>query len=160
MLVVADTSPLIVLCNIEQIDILPALFQRVVVPPQVLDELRQTNRTKAVLDFMTRPPAWLNVRSPSAIETIPAPDAGELAAISLAMEVRAELLLIDETRGRKAARDRRIRITGTIGVLELAADERLVNLRDAFARIKKTDFWISHDLLDERLRRHEERRTR
>lgn len=77
---------------------------------------------------------------------------GELAAISLAQELKADLLLIDESRGRQAAADRQIPFTGTIGVLELAADEKLLDLRDAFERVKKTDFWISHELLEERLK--------
>jgi hypothetical protein len=37
-------------------------------------------------------------------------------------------------------------------VLELAAEQRLLDLEDAFARLKKTDFWISPQLLDERLK--------
>lgn len=40
---------------------------------------------------------------------------------------------------------------GTIGVLELAATWHLLDLREAFDRVKRTDFWISHKLLDERL---------
>lgn len=62
------------------------------------------------------------------------------------------MLLIDEVRGRKAAADRNIPFTGTVGVLELAAEQRLLDLQDAFERVKKTDFWISPQLLDERLK--------
>ena len=43
--------------------------------------------------------------------------------------------------------------------LEMAADQGLLDLKDAFARVKKTDFWISHDLLDDRLRQHAVRTT-
>ncbi|HVA50702.1 MAG TPA: DUF3368 domain-containing protein [Pirellulales bacterium] len=68
------------------------------------------------------------------------------------MELKADLLLIDDSQGRKAAASRQIPFTGTIGVLELAADRGLLNLRDAFERVKQTDFWISPDLLDERLK--------
>jgi hypothetical protein len=42
-------------------------------------------------------------------------------------------------------------------VLELAAEMRLVDLKGAFARVKQTDFWISHKLLDERLTRFRQR---
>jgi predicted nucleic acid-binding protein len=97
-------------------------------------------------------PAWLLIRVPAAIESIPALHAGELAAISLAQELKADVLLIDELRGRKAAAERQIPVTGTIGMLELAASRGLLDLRDAFARIKNTDFWITGELLDERLR--------
>ena len=70
----------------------------------------------------------------------------------LAQQLKADLLLIDDVRGRKAAGHRRIDFTGTIGVLELAADQGLLDLEDAFARLKNTDFWISPRLLDERLK--------
>lgn len=98
------------------------------------------------------PPDWLFERATVAVLPIPGLHAGELAAISLAQKLKADLLLIDDVRGRKAAGDRRIAFTGTIGVLELAADQRLLDLEDVFARLKNTDFWISPQLLDERLK--------
>jgi predicted nucleic acid-binding protein len=152
MLVVADSSPLIVLIDIGHVAVLPVLFGEVIVPPQVLAELNQPKRPQAVRHFAASRPAWLLERVPTAIQPIPALHAGEVAAISLAQELKADLLLIDEVRGRRAAAERQIPFTGTIGVLELAADRGLLDLQDAFARVKKTDFWISHELLDERLK--------
>jgi predicted nucleic acid-binding protein len=152
MLVVADSSPMIVLIIIGHIDVLPKLFRQVIIPPEVSAELLHSNRPQNVRDFMSSRPAWLLERVPAAIESIPSLHAGELAAISLAQELKAELLLIDEVLGRKAAAERLIPFTGTIGVLELAADEGLLDLKDAFARVKNTDFWISNKLLDERLK--------
>jgi predicted nucleic acid-binding protein len=152
MLVVADSSPLIVLVNIEQIAVLPTLFRQVVIPPQVAAELAHPNRPELVRELFANRPPWLLERAPAAIEPIPALHAGELAAISLAQELKADLLLIDEMLGRKAAADRQIPFTGTIGVIELAAERGLLDLQDAFARVKRTDFWIAHDLLDERLK--------
>jgi len=152
MLVVADSSPLIVLVNIGHVHVLPRLFGQVVIPPQVLAELERSNRPQAVREFVASRPTWLVERTPTALQPIPALHAGELAAISLALELKADLLLIDEVRGRQAAAGRHIPFTGTIGVLELAADRALLDLADAFERVKNTDFWISPELLDERLR--------
>jgi predicted nucleic acid-binding protein len=151
MLVIADSSPLIVLINIAHVDVLPALFGQVIIPPQVAGELSQSNRPQAIQNFIVNPPAWLRVQAPISIESIPLLQSGEAAAISLAKQLNADLLLIDETRGRKAAAQRKIRLTGTIGVLELAATQGLLNLQQAFEKIKQSDFWISHELLDERL---------
>jgi predicted nucleic acid-binding protein len=53
MLVVADSSPLIVLINIEHIDILPRLFGKVVIPPEVSTELTLSNRPEPVRAFIT-----------------------------------------------------------------------------------------------------------
>jgi predicted nucleic acid-binding protein len=102
---------------------------------------------------MAARPAWLKVQAPTVIEIIPEIHEGEQAAISLAIELNADLLLIDEMDGRTAALARNLAITGTIGILERAAEGGLLDLSDAFARIKKTDFWISAKLLDSELDR-------
>jgi predicted nucleic acid-binding protein len=151
MLVVADSSPLIVLIQIGHVNALPGLFGQATIPPEVGAELRHPSRPQVVRDFMASRPAWLVERAPSVIEPIPALHAGKLAAISLARELKADLLLIDEMRGRQVAAERHIPFTGTIGVLELAAEQGLLDLEDAFARVKKTDFWVSPELLDQRL---------
>lgn len=158
MLVVADSSPLIVLINISHIDILRDLFETVIIPPEVSREMREDKRPQAVRTFMATPPAWLAEQAPTSIETIPMLHPGEASAISLALEIHADLLLIDETLGRKAAAARGIHITGTIGIIEQAAEDGLLDLKEAFAKIKKTDFWISHELLDLRLKLHLERK--
>ena len=85
------------------------------------------------------------------MEPIPLLHSGEASAICLAIEVHANLLLIDEILGRKAATARGLQITGTVGIIERAADQGLIDLKETFARIKETDFWISHKLLDARL---------
>jgi predicted nucleic acid-binding protein len=60
--------------------------------------------------------------------------------------------LVDERRAYREAVARHLNAIGTIRVLERAAEQKLLDLKDAFERLKRTDFWISHDLLDERLR--------
>jgi predicted nucleic acid-binding protein len=56
MIVVADSSPLIVLVNIGQIQILPALFGAVIIPPQIAAELSDGKRPQPVRDFMAAMP--------------------------------------------------------------------------------------------------------
>jgi predicted nucleic acid-binding protein len=157
MLVVADSSPLIVLHGIGLVDALAKLFQRIVIPPTVSQELVSQRRSDSAREFFSVPPEWLKVQQPKSIIPIPDLHAGETVAIYLAIELHADLLLVDERKAYKAAVARHVNAVGTVRVLELAADVGLVNLADAFERIKKTDFWISHRLLDERLRRYENR---
>jgi predicted nucleic acid-binding protein len=153
MIVVADSSPLVVLVNIGQIDLLRALFQQILIPPDVAAELASAKRPEAVRAFIAAPPPWLKTRSPSSIESIVGLHAGEAAAISLAREVQASRLIIDEQRGRKAAAHRNLRVVGTIGVLELAAEMGLIELEHTFEKVKQTDFWLAPNFLDERLAR-------
>jgi predicted nucleic acid-binding protein len=151
MIVVADASPFVVLVAIGHVDVLPTLFAEILIPPQVASELASSRRPQEVRGFIATPPLWLRVLAPSSTESIPGLAAGETAAIVLAGEVQAGRLIIDEYRGRKAATERGLRVVGTIGVLELAAEMGLIDLKGAFARVKQTDFWISHKLLEERL---------
>ena len=156
MIVVADSSPLIVLVNIGHIQILPALFREVVIPPQIAAELADSKRPQTVQDFIREKPVWLRVQAPASVESMPELHEGERAAICLPSELHADLLLIDESDGRAAALARHLPITGTIGILQRAAEQDLLDLAEAFARIKQTDFWISPRLLDAELERYRE----
>ena len=104
MLVVADTSPFVVLANINQTGILPALFGVVLVPPQIIAELSKPERSQPTRQFLASRPPRLLERTPSRFQRIGKLDVGESAAIGLAMELKADLLLIDEERGRSVAR--------------------------------------------------------
>ncbi len=143
--------PFVVLVAIGHVVVLPTLFEEILIPPQVASELASPRRPQEVRDFIAAPPPWLRVLAPASTETIPGLAAGETAAIALAAEVHAGRLIIDEYRGRNAATERGLCVVGTVGVLELAAEMGLVDLEEAFAQMKQTDFWISHKLLDERL---------
>lgn len=157
MIVVADSSPLITLVNIGHAGILQTLFHEVVIPPQIAAELAAAKRPQAVRNFIVDRPSWLRVQAPAVVEPIPGLHEGERAAISLAGELKAGLLLIDETDGRAAALTRRLRITGTIGILLRATERGLLDLAEAFARIKQTDSWISPKLLDTELEKYRRR---
>ena len=137
MIVVADSSPLIVLVNIGQVQILPRLFREVFIPPQIAAELADPKRPQAVHDFINAKPPWLRIQEAANVEQIPDLHEGECAAISLATEIKADLLVIDESDGRSAARARNLQITGTIGVLQRAAENGLLDLAEALSESNK-----------------------
>ena len=149
-LVVADTSPINYLLLIGHIDILPALFEKVILPAAVWDELRHPKAPVAVRSWVGEPPSWVEIRPGTGghDSSLAALDAGEEAAILLALDLRADLLLIDDEEGVNAARQKGLAVTGTLGVLSRAANRNLVNLSDAFERIKHTNFRYPQEVMD------------
>ena len=79
--------------------------------------------------------------------TLSSLDLGEQAAITLAQTLSADLLIIDERLGRQIARERGIFIIGTLGILDDAASQGLVDLSAAIARLQKTNFRISRRII-------------
>jgi predicted nucleic acid-binding protein len=103
-----------------------------------------------VKDWLSNPPSWLRVQAvPSSqlelvVEDL---DLGEREAIVLAHLLRANLLLIDEISGRAAARRRNLRVTGTLGILRIAAEQELIDVPDVLARLRDTNFYVAEDLI-------------
>jgi predicted nucleic acid-binding protein len=119
MIVVADTGPLYYLVPIGQTNVLPLLYNSV--PAMVVEEMQQAGTPTALRSWISQPPNWLEVRpDPPSDPTLSFLDLGESAAISLALSLRAEGILIDDWDGRAEAVRRNLRVTGTLGVLVLA----------------------------------------
>jgi predicted nucleic acid-binding protein len=75
-------------------------------------------------------------------------DPGEAEAIQLALDLHAELLLIDESAGRRVARRLLIPHTGVLGVLAAAKHRGLISaVAPLFEKLRGTGFWISDDLM-------------
>ncbi|MBV8054434.1 MAG: DUF3368 domain-containing protein [Deltaproteobacteria bacterium] len=148
-MVVADTTPLNYLILLRQIDILPPLFTRVLVPTAVMTELRHAEAPAAVRNWANGPaPQWLEIREPNALE--PALEflgTGERSAIALAQETSADALLIDERAGRREAERRHLRVIGTLAVLEEAGRRGLLNFGATLEQLRQTSFRLSPLLL-------------
>jgi predicted nucleic acid-binding protein len=153
MLVVADTSPINYLVLIEQIDILPRLYSRVMIPPAVLAELAHPAAPNLVREWAGNHPAWLEVSSPTSTIALPQLDPGESEALALATEMRADLLLIDEQAGRQEATRRGLKVVGTLSVLDEAHHVGFVDFDEAVALLRKTSFRVSPAVLAEIIER-------
>ncbi len=158
MLVVADSSPINILIRIECTHVLPALFGTVVIPPEVRQELSDVRTPDVVRLWMSSLPAWLSVHPAVSVESISPLNLGEQAAISLAREMHADALLIDDLDGRRAAAQRGLVVIGTLGVLERAAERALVDLEHVVTALRATDFRLSESLLVAALQRDRMRR--
>ena len=115
MIVVSDTSPVLALAAIGQLDLLRLLFADVLIPEAVEREFAHKNP-----DFLPLP-SWFRSRWPTdrgLIKSLLAEiDLAEAEAIALAIELKADLLLIDERLGRAVAQRKGLQFTGIIGVL-------------------------------------------
>ena len=100
--VVSDTSPLIALAHLQQLDFLERFFEEVLVPPAVVAELQSPAWKSLMRDALDAP--CIQVRTPAdrarVKELSTTLDLGEAEALALALEVHAEAVLIDEAEGR------------------------------------------------------------
>jgi predicted nucleic acid-binding protein len=155
-LVVADTGPINYLILIGCVDLLPSLFETVLLPVAVAAELKAADAPTKVQVWIAKPPSWAEIRNdpPAFDPLLESLDAGEKAAIALARIGQADLLLMDERDGVKIARKQGLRVTGTLGVLDLAAERGLVDFAEAVQQLQRTTFHRPEALLQTLLRKH------
>jgi predicted nucleic acid-binding protein len=120
VIVISDASPLIALAAIQKLDLLRALYFELVVPTAVYDEITAARPTAPGSNDV-RETKWIQVRSVknrALVEALTLElDAGEAEAITLAVELDADLLLMDERRGRIAASRLGRRVVGVLGLV-------------------------------------------
>lgn len=153
-LVIADTGPIHYLILIEHINILPQLFERVVLPSIVLAELSHKLAPASVQRWAAAVPDWFEVAESPAVTLSVGIHKGEAAAIALASRLHADLLLMDDRKGVIAAERQGLNVTGTLGVLDLAAERTLIDFAQAISALKLTTFRMPLALLGELLDKH------
>jgi predicted nucleic acid-binding protein len=155
MTVVSNTTPLNYLILIGRAEILSKLYEQVVIPEAVFNELTTPSTPKLVRGWIANMPAWLIIQPapPVIAGEMQEIQIGERQAISLAKAIRAEYVLLDDRRAREIARDRGVNVVGTLGILIGAAEQGLTNLTEAIDALKKTNFRASPALLESLLNR-------
>jgi predicted nucleic acid-binding protein len=157
MIVIADTTPLNHLILIEQIDLLQALYGRVIVPQAVLSELQAQATPPKVKAWISKRPHWLEVNR-TLLATDPGLarlDPGEHDAIVLAQKLGADLLLMDDLGGRQEAARRNLKVAGTLTVLYLGARRGLVqDFPATIEHLRRTGFRASPEIIKVFLDRH------
>ena len=153
MVVISDTSCLSALIRVGHLHILKSLFGSIIIPQKVADELRQLIHFGVdIVDFDNA--EWIITQQPTDLPLLERLllqlDEGEAYAITLAVELSADWLIIDELKGRKVASTLAINITGLAGILILAKQEGHLNeikpLLDLI--LTKTSFRMSTSLID------------
>ncbi|MBE9112852.1 DUF3368 domain-containing protein [Nodosilinea sp. LEGE 07298] len=129
MIVVSDTSPLGSLALVDHVGLLQKIYSTVIIPEIVADELAAAQETR-IQQLLTL--EWIQVQPLSNItvaETLQQArrlDPGEAHAIVLAIQIKADELLIDERLGRREAKRYGLPVVGLLGVLLIAKQRTLI----------------------------------
>jgi len=144
MKVVSNSTPLIALSRINELELLHTIFGIIIIPTAVYNEV--------VLEGAGRPgvkevanASWITkmeVQNLLAVSMLQMDlDRGEAEAVVLAKELGADYLLVDEKKARRVARSSEMRIMGTVGILGLAAQKGLIsNLDETFNKLEENGF--------------------
>ena len=131
MIVVSDTTPLISLLKIKRIGLLEKLFGEVVIPQAVFTELTVDIRFDEEAEVIKNEKfisvkEVSNMASVNILKRATGLDQGESEAIILSDEIQADILLMDEAKGRKISDQMGIHIMETIGILMVAYEDDIL----------------------------------
>ena len=167
MIVIADTTPIITLMKLQRLDLLEKLFDTVIVPNAVYEELVSNSNYLTEAQMVVECPFLKRLevtdrQSIKILREVVGLDAGESEAIALAEEKHADLLIIDERKGRRVAKQMELKIIGTIGILLQAFDCKILskteilscaeNLKNSSIRISDTLFELILDHIKTQVR--------
>jgi predicted nucleic acid-binding protein len=153
--VIADSTLLRYLIEIEATDVLPVLFGQIMAPPAVIHDLQHKNTPVSVRTWIASPPPWLVIQAPRST-TDPALSrvgAGEREAILLTHEHQPALLVTDDRRARRIAEACGLRVVGTVWALERAAERGLIDLPPTLTRLLTTNIRLHPDVIRNALAR-------
>ncbi|NCJ05016.1 DUF3368 domain-containing protein [Synechococcales cyanobacterium C] len=157
MIVVSDTSPINNLAAINHLHLLYQLYETVLIPESVYQELTDPNFPVAgAIEVKTF--EWIQTRAVSDRMLVEALsnelDIGEAEAIALAVEIQADQVLIDERRGRLVATKLNPRYTGILGILvEAKSQDLIAEVKPLLnALINEAGFWVAEPLRSSVLR--------
>ncbi len=152
--IVSNTTPLIGLVRIKRLGLLPQLFERIIIAEGVYREIVEYDRKGADL---IREADWIDVKEVKdrlAVEVLlDELDIGESETIVLSREVSADIVLMDERKGRRQVRQLGFNLSGTVGVLLRAKEEGLIDLlKPELDALHRHSFYLSESLREDALR--------
>jgi predicted nucleic acid-binding protein len=162
MIIISDTTPLRYLIEIEEVGILERLFGEVIIPEKVAEELDRPKTPQKVKDWMQSRPDWLKVRKAdtSLFTSQKRLDDGEREAFALALELKADAVLLDDKDAAAEAARHNILTIPTFTILEQAAARNLIDLPKTVDELRKTTFRLPPERdIKAMLERDAERKT-
>lgn len=146
MTAACNTSPLILLAKIGREALLSQLYETILIPGSVLTEVEEKPgaETARIQSLMQHRQVQLRHAGERGLEAVPADlGAGEREAIAVAIEEGADLVILDEQKGRQVARSKGLRVTGTIGIIVEARGRNLLSsVRRELDHLVEAGLWI------------------
>ncbi len=137
--IISDTSCLIILTNIDELELLYKTYGRIVTTPEIATEYGDSL------------PEWIEIKSATdayyqqILEM--QIDKGEASAIALALEITDSTLILDDYKARRVAEKLGLTITGTIGVIIKSKLQGIIpSIKPYLDKIKKTNFRLTADI--------------
>lgn len=147
--VVVNNTPLAALWSVNQLDLLRALYDDILIPQAVYDEFLATERPLRQ-EILEHSP-WIKVASlehPRQALVYIGLDRGEAEVLALASERSARLVIINERRGRRYAKRLGLPLTGTLGVLLAAKDAGLISLvKPLLTELVRKGLFVEQELI-------------
>ncbi|MCP4426269.1 MAG: DUF3368 domain-containing protein [Chloroflexi bacterium] len=127
-IVISNTTPIISLALIGQLNLLEALYGEIVVPTAVASEILAGGQARIGMQEFQHAPWFKHVPliDPRRADLLVDLDRGEAEVIALAQELNATLVILDERLGRRHAQRLGLTVTGTLGVLLKAKQQGVI----------------------------------
>lgn len=149
--IVVNSTPLVAFWAIGRLDILRSLFGEIMIPPAVREEFLSTE--KETRRKTLRDESWIRVielKSPNRIGAFATLDEGEAQVLVLAEEQNASLVLIDERKARRYAERLKLPLSGTLGILLLAKEERIIPvIAPLLKAIQEAGLYLHNELVEQ-----------
>ncbi len=153
--VIVNTTPIIGLAVVGQLDLLKKLYERVVIPPAVQAEVIRGGRGKVGTAELEQA-NWIEVvalKDLQRADLLSDLDRGEAEVIALAQELSADLVIIDERLARRHAKRLGLRLTGTLGVLLKAKEMGFVaRVKPFIEQLERNGIRLADSVIAEALR--------
>jgi uncharacterized protein len=151
--VVSNTTPIISLLKVGKLDLLKELYIELYIPYEVYCEIEAGKHKEYYVDLMQY--EWIHIvkiQNEKSLLFFLDLDKGEAEAIVLANEIDADLIILDETLGRFHANHIGLKVTGTIGILLKAKENKIIDkIKPLLEELAQKGIWLSENLIKQTL---------
>ena len=152
--IISNTTPILSLLKIDKLNLLKELYGIVIVPFAVYQEIEEGKEKPYYQDLTSLD--WIeirNIKNPDSREYLIDLDDGEAEVLVLAKEINADLVILDEIMGRRYAKRFEINLTGTIGILLKAKENRLItSIKNLMSELVEKGTWLNPKLISKAIK--------